>query len=211
MPEEDIIPVTGEPTIVDADILSLVPEQYRDGVLSGDFIVRPREQWWDENKPVIARANTQRIVTGKYKNSKDPVQASKDSAYKRTKSYREALEHIIKVEGPADKKGTFAWLVEQAFAAAEGSPIHVMCPHPELCPEKNRKHLIVQKKDGNLLFRLIELLSGKAKETQEVNVKNRHLVELLTDRTPIESIEVIELTPEQMTERRKLLDGPHTE
>lgn len=114
-------------------------------------------------KPVIREMETGRIVagSGRYPKANNPAAVGAASAWKRSKSYREALEKAITYE---DEEARFSLerLIEDAFDAAEGSPQTVKCPH---C---RKDGLVAFKKDGNLIFKLIELLVGKAPQTIEV-------------------------------------------
>ena len=78
---------TRESIVIDESLLSLVPEQFRSGVLSGIFLIEPEDVWYSPNKPVIVRKAGHRIVAGKYKQSGDIGRIAKQTSYKRTTSY----------------------------------------------------------------------------------------------------------------------------
>ena len=187
------------------DLLELVPERLREGVLSGEYYIEPREVWWNPEKPVVIRKLGHRILAGKYKQSGDLGLISKQTSYKRTLSYRQMLEDLVPIDGDENKRGSFAWCLKQFFVACEGSPQKVSCPHPD-CNDGSH-HVTAFKRDAAAMFKLIELMAGKAKETQEVNVNSKQLIALLNDPTPISELTVIDLPPAEAMERRKLLES----
>jgi len=189
---------------VDETLLSLVPERLREGVLSGEYYIEPQEMWWNEDKPVVIRKFGHRIMAGKYKNSGDLGLIAKQTSYKRTLSYRQMLEDLVPIDGDENKRGSFAWCLKQFFIACEGSPQKIACPHPD-CSDSHS--VTAFKRDANAMFKLIELMAGKAKETQEVNVNSKQLIALLNDPTPISELTVIDLPPAEAMERRKLLES----
>lgn len=190
---------------IDESLLSLVPERFRDGVISGELFVEPEEVWYSPDKPVIIRRSGHKIVAGKYKQSSDIGLISKQTSYKRTLSYRQMLEDLVPIDGDENKRGSFAWCLKQFFIACEGSPQMVPCPHPDTCPDGGGKHVVAFKREAAPMFKLIELMAGKAKETQEVNVNSKQLIALLNDPVPLSELTVIDLPPAEAMERRKLL------
>jgi hypothetical protein len=194
---------------IDDEIMSLVPERFREGVLSGALKVEPREKWYNPEKPVIFKVAGHRIVAGRYINANDAAAVSRATSYKRTTSYRQMLENLVPMDGDENTRGSFAWCLKQFFQACEGSPQLAPCPHPDICPQGGKPHVIAFKREAGPMFKLIELMAGKAKETQEVNVNSRQLIALLNDPTPMTELTVIDLPPDQARERKKLLEsGP---
>ena len=68
------------------------------------------------------------------------------------------------------------------------------------------KHVVAFKKDANALFKFYENLVGRATETTDINVNQNTLVKLLSDHTPVTDLHVIDLPPEALYERRKLIE-----
>ena len=100
-------------------------------------------------------------------------------------------------------------IIDALWDAANGSPQYIECPHPELHQGRDivsLRHVVAFKKDPNALFKLYENLVGKATETTDINVNQNTLVKLLTDRTPVNELTVIELPPDQIYERKKLIE-----
>jgi len=191
---------------VDDDLLSLVPERLREGVLSGEYFIEDRKKWYSPDKPIVIRKSGHHILAGKYKNSGDIGLIAKQTSYKRTLSYRQMLEDLVPIDGDENKRGSFAWCLKQFFIACEGSPQKIPCPHPD-CEEGGSHTVTAFKRDAAAMFKLIELMAGKAKETQEVNVNSKQLIALLNDPTPISELTVIDLPPAEAMERRKLLES----
>lgn len=196
---------TRESSTIDAEILSLVPDRLKDGVISGEYKVEPRDVWYDPNKPVVIKVSGHKILAGKYKQSGDLGRISRETSYKRTASYRQALEALVPMDGDENKRGSFAWCLKQFFIACEGSPQLAPCPHPDICPQGGRPHVVAFRREAGPMFKLIELMAGKAKETQDINVNNKHLVALLNDPTPLTELTIIDLPPEEVRERNRLL------
>jgi hypothetical protein len=162
------------------ELLAVLTPELRDIVLNGGSVVEGK----DPNKPVVRNAKGRiQKGSGVVKKHVDMAVISKEYAYKRKKSYRQALESIIDADGPPDKKGTFLWWLRQAEEAAEGAPI------PASCPECNHKFQVPYgKKDGGLIYKIIELVHGRATETKEVTYKDETMEKILQYRA--ENVEV---------------------
>jgi len=152
-----------EPEVIDAS-----------SVRVGPYIIRPGAS---ADKPVIVDATTKRMVkgSGRLPKGNDPVLTGKATAYKQTKEYRQAFEEMFPAGGDVDERGSLAWWFDQAWAAAEGSPQYVECPHTEC----KQKHVVAMKKDGGLIFKMIELAVGRAPQTVNVNSKHEEIVKAL--------------------------------
>lgn len=153
-------------------------------------------------KPVIREIESGRVVagSGRYPMANNIGAIGAATAYKRSKSYREAIESLIPFED-SDARFSVERLIDDAFDAAEGSPQTVRCPH---C---NKDGVVAFKKDGNLIFKLIELLVGKAPQTIEVKADiSARLAEVMNAR---QDAKVIHMTREQWEARetRLIADG----
>lgn len=194
-----------------SEIIDLVPEQLQAGVLDGTFYIKPREMWYSQDKPVVVEAKNNHIKSGRYITANNPAIISKQSAYKRKASYKEMQQIYIGSEPGEHEKQIISLkeLIEALWDAANGSPQLVKCPHPELHPPGSKvplEHVVAFKKDPNALFKLYENLVGRAVETTDVNVNQNTLVRLLQDNTVISGLTVIDLPPDQIYEKRKLLE-----
>lgn len=195
------------------DILDLIPEELQDGVLSGSLQVRPSDMWWDKEKPVIVDAITKKLKSGRYSTANDLGVVSKQTAYKRKRGYKEMQAVYIGSEPGEHEKQIISLkeIIDALWDAANGSPQQIECPHPELHTGRDiatLKHVVAFKKDPNALFKLYENLVGKATETTDINVNQNTLVRLLQDRTPLTEVTVIDLPPDQIYARKKLLEEP---
>lgn len=137
------------------------------------------------DKPVV-RDPAGKLVkgTGIEKRHIDMGEMSKQFAYKRRKSYREALETIVDADGPPEQEGTFLWWLRQAQEAAKGAVQEVACP------ECRHKFEVKGKRDGGLIFKIIELVHGKATETREVSYRDETMEAILNQRSVDPSLKV---------------------
>lgn len=191
--------VRGSEVVTD-EILELVPEQFREGVIDGSLIVKDRKLWYDKLKPVLVDTKG-RIKSGRYI-SNDPTVISRTTAYKRKRGFREMRDLFVPATSgeTAQAITSLEEIVKSLWEAVNGSPQQIECPCG--CEYKG---LYAFKKDPNALFRWYENIVGKATETQDINISNTHLIALLNDTTPIETMEVIDISPSEAFERRKLL------
>lgn len=176
-------------------IIALIPARYRHRVqavedleldAAGDLLVYRGER---PEKPVILDAETKRYVkgSGRRHGANDIGAISRATAIKRSASYREAFEKTIAPLRADNPEAAFSLerLIEVAFSAAEGFPQEVDCGHPEAHTRAaERKHVVAFKPDMNIVFRMIELLVGKAKETIDanINITTKRLEYLMTVR-----------------------------
>jgi hypothetical protein len=137
--------------------------------------------------------------SGRYPNANDTAVMARSTAFKRSKSYRDAIEAAIPYDDP-EARHSLEQLIETAFEAAEGSPQTVVCPHAvDGCKEK---HVVAFRKDGNLIFKLIELLVGKAPQTVELKGDlNVTLQEAMNARSA--PLEILHMTPEEAQARKR--------
>jgi len=189
------------------ELLALTPERYRMDVLEGRLEVLEGQ---NPNKPVIRVSCDLFYVdgkdykrgqtvpgTGRYPNANDIAVIGKETAYKLSKSYREAIETLTPIDGGPEVKGSVAWWFDQAWQAASGSPQLVTCTS---CGHK-WNHAF--KKDGGLIFKMIELVGGKAKETKDINVRDIEMKALLEKREV--DVYLHEIDPNEAASRRRLL------
>lgn len=157
------------------------PEQTITGLRIGPVEIL---QGQDPAKPVIRDARTKKLMegSGRYPRANDSAMVGRQFAYKNTTEYRQAFEALFPAGGDVSERGSLAWWFDQAWAAAEGSPQYVDCPHPESCPEKNKKHVVAFKKDAALIFRMIELAVGKAPQTVNINSHEEKIIQALEHR-----------------------------
>ena len=181
------------------DLIQYVPDYLIARVNSGELEVLPGQR---DNKPVIREVATGRLVpgSGRYPRANDPAQVGRLTGYKHSKNYREGFELLFPLDGDESKSGSLAWIAKQIREAAEGSPQRVNCPH---CGEGG---LVAFKKDGTLLFKLLELLVGKARETQDLNVRSESLVAILNQGVPVTEITVHAIDPMQSKVRREIIE-----
>jgi len=156
-------------------------------------------------KPVVRDAATKRLLpgSGRYPKASNSAAVGKANAFKLTKTYREALEQAYTLGPEAGR--TFEQLVQMFHEAVDGSPQTVDCPHPEMHTTKAdgpRKHLVAFKKDPNAIFKMIELLAGKARETSDVSGQVIHLHKLLDERQTVQ-VTGLELAPGEAEQRKQ--------
>ena len=158
---------SGGPLVNTPELLELVTDEAREAVKRGEVEVVPGKVG---NKPVVRDVHTKNIVggmgSGQYPGASDLGHVAKATAYKRTNKHREWIEARLDPEGDENTPGSLPWLFSKAMWAAAGAAQKVDCQHIG-CGEK---HLVAFKPDGNLIFKLIELVAGKAPATMEMNV-----------------------------------------
>lgn len=179
------------------ELLSLIPEDLRARVELGELELLPGQ---NPAKPVIREVDTGRLVkgSGRYPKANDIATISKATAHTRTKSYREGLELLVPLEGTG--KGSFTWLLNQAIDEAEGFDFEVDCPD---CG--NAVH-VYKKRNAMFLFKFVEMLAGKARETQDLNIRSESLIEVLNRREAVTDVVVHTIDPSIAQSRRIALE-----
>ena len=177
----------------------ILDQNVRARVEQGELELLPGQK---PDKPVIREVVTGRLVqgSGRYPRANDPAQVGRDTGYKHSNSYRQGLELMIALEGDPNKKGTFPWLLTQAIAEAEGYDYDIDCP------DCGKTVQVIKKRNAMFLFKFVELLAGKARETQDLNIKSESLIAVLQARTPVNEITVHAIDPDTARERRALIE-----
>ena len=182
-----------------AELLELLPEDLKAQVLEGELVVYEGQK---PEKPVVLNLKGQLVKgSGRWPNANDPAAVGKSSGYKRSKDYHEAMRLLIPIDGDADRRGSFAWLVEQGFAAAEGSPQKIKCP------ECGYGGIHVYKKDSNAIIKLIEMVHGRATETKDINLTSNEWIQTLSERFSVTELTVHDVTDEEVRRREVLLES----
>ena len=207
---------TRAPTQTQADLLDVLPEEVRARVLAGELRAEPGK---DRNKPVLIDAATGRLAkgTGHRPGGQHGAlgEMSKKYAYKRRKGFREALETIISSEEDPTKPMTLGWLINRLIEDAGGGPVNVSAT----CPECDTKFKVeaYRKGDPMVLFKVAELLVGRARETQDLNISAKHVYAMLDERVAVTELRVHAIDPEEVAARRlalqaaPMLDGDYRE
>lgn len=172
------------------------------------------------DKPVLRDATTKRKLPGsgqyarKSSSSTAVVQVGavlpSPTSYRATPEYRQKFEELFPTGGDIEDRGSLAWWFDQAWSAAEGSPQEIQCPHPEWHTEKEHRgtpvrHVVAFKKDGSLIFKMIELAVGKATQTQNINMKEERLVKVLEQRTV--DVKVLGISADDVDHRMKAIEA----
>lgn len=179
------------------ELLAYLPKALKNKVIAGELQVFEGQ---NPEKPVILDTAGKLVKgSGRYPKANDPAEIGKQYGYKNSRNYNDAIKMLIPIDGPAEQKGSFAWLVNQGFEAAEGSPQIINCP------ECGHSGIKVFKKDSNAIIKLIELVHGRAKESQEINVKSEQLIGILDTRIPFDQLSVHSLTVEEIEERKRIV------
>lgn len=173
-------------------------EELKQGVLDGTYYIagpsdipgKPMVRWVSgpsKGKPVKGSG----AVRGA---AKRMAETSKANAWKRTGAYRELLDHHWKPK--------LEWMFEQAENMIKGGAVFV----DAVCPECSHEFKVeaYKKGDAQALKVVWESLIGRATERKEVDVNIRALMAQLDERVAITDIEVIDVTPEQVSERMAL-------
>lgn len=197
---------------VDAALLyDLLTPELRAMVDSGEAFVEGPGQKID--KPIVKYTANGRYVkgSGRSPNANDPAVLGRMTAYKRTKSFTEWFDDFIPSVREENPNAIIALdeLLEAAAKVAQGweETKYFDC---EKCHHANAVEVNV-KPDTKMLMFLIERRVGKAKETQEINIRSEQIVQMLHDNTPINDIQVIDISAETRAERRLLMAAGNTE
>lgn len=179
---------------------SMENEELRQGILAGTYYIsgpghipsRPVVRWVDgprKGQPVIG--------SGSPPQGEKTAEMNRKSAWKRTAAYRELLDRYWAPE--------LEWLFEQAKAMIEGGPVNVKA----VCPECEHRFNVeaYRKGDAQALKVVWESIIGRASERKEVDVNIRALMAQIDERSPLSTIEVIEVSPEEVAQRIALSEG----
>lgn len=179
------------------ELIGFLPEDLRKRVEEGELQVFEGQK---PEKPVLIDDKGRLVKgSGRYPNANDPAKIGRQYGYKNSKDYQDAMRKLIPIDGDVDQKGSFAWLVTQGFDAAEGSPQNIRCPNCDY------KGLVAFKKDSNAIIKLIEMVHGRARESQDINVKSEQLIGILDTRIPLDQLAVHSLTEEEIQERKNIV------
>ena len=177
---------------------SMTNEELRQGVLDGTYYIlgasdtpgKPMVRWTagpQKGRPVKgsgAPPGAAEVMT----------KVSIDNAYKRTGAYHALVERhwTPKLE----------WLFTQAEKMIEGGDVMV----DAVCPNCDHAFKVkaYKKGDSQALKVVWEGVIGRATERKEVDVNIRALMARIDQRVPIESIEVVDVSPEEIQERMAL-------
>jgi hypothetical protein len=183
------------------DLLQFLDEAMKERVAKGEVSVHPGQ---DPEKPVLRDAKKGHLVkgTGLTPEHNDMGTVSKNFAYKRTNAYDAFLEKKLNPEklDPNDPESLEWWWKAAQFAASP-TPIEVNCPKCQHAFETK-----AGKPDGNLIYRIMERVIGKAVQRQEVNIKQEEVLQILNEGVPIDTLIVHQRTPEDIENRRKTIE-----
>lgn len=190
-------------------LLALLDGEVREKVLSGEYYAVPGRK---PDRPWVRRADNHRVVQGQAPNTPDPAETGRRTAVKQTASYRNALELFLPLFKEDGQKQSFEGLIEKFVWAIEGYPTAVKfdCPHPESCTLKGRdgqlkQHVVqfVDKPNAEMMFKLIELLSGKAAQTVNTNIRAEADIRILEHRT--QEVVVYDMSTQTAEQRKQRL------
>ena len=152
------------------------------------------------------------MVQGQAPNTPDPAETGRRTALKQTASFRSALEMFIPLFKEDGQRQSFEGLVEKFVWAIEGYPteVRIDCPHPTTCDLKGRngelkKHVItvIDKPNPEMMFKLIELLAGKAAQTVQQTTRFEADIRLLEHRTA--EVVVYDMSTQTAEQRKQRL------
>lgn len=176
------------------------PEPINGGIRLGPVEVLPGRS----AKPVVRDAVTKRALKGsgafpRGKPITDVVRVNTSKRdFEKSQTYREALEILTPMFG-ADQQ-SLERLLDVLWRVIEGVPTPVKCTH-QGCQDMT--HMYYPKPDGNAAFKLLENLVGRAAQTQNVNIKDEKLVQILEQRTV--NVVVQGISEADANDRRELI------
>ena len=188
----------------DSNLLALLSDEVRAKVEDGTYYAVAGKR---PDRPWVRRSDNNRVVQGQSPRSPDSAEQGRRTALKQTASYRDALELFLPMFSDGEQRQSFERLVEKVLWAVEGAPQKVTfdCPHPETCPQKNKKHVVAytDKPDPVTGFKLIELLAGKAAQTINQNTKVTADVSVMEHRTL--DVRVYDMSTQTAEQRKQQL------
>lgn len=183
-------------------------EELRQGVIEGKYYIlgpsdtpgKPIVRWSDgpkKGKPVKGSGAARGAGLQAGRNSKV-------GAYKRTQAFNTLM---LNYWGDEDR---LEWLFKQAEEMVKGGPVvkaeWVTCPCG--CDHSFKHEVEMYKKgDANALKIVWEAVMGRATERKEVDVNIRALMARLDENVSLSDFEIVDLTPEQVTERLALSEA----
>lgn len=167
MPETNPLPPIPLSEINTPALIDLVSADIQEKVLAGEWELL---QGYDPERPVIRDVKTKKLQkgSGKYPRAPRFQDISPKYSYKRTKTYREALESLIPIFPDKDAAHSFNELVERFFEAISNDERAARCEHPGC----SLKHLWIPNVDPGAIFKMIENLAGKAVESKKIEIEN---------------------------------------
>lgn len=189
------------PAVIEQDdLLSQLSEEHRTLVEAGVYTVfegqdYPVLRWAFGNK------KGQYVEgTGLPVNHVDLGLISKRTGIKRTQEYKALMERLIPPDADSKKYGSFGWLINQGFVAAEGVDVVKAVTCPSCSVEFSVK--MFKRPDGNALIKLIEMMVGRASEQKEINIRAEQIYRLLDEQQNVKTIEVFEIDPSERARRK---------
>ena len=186
------------------EVLAVLQPEVRDRVLAGELHAYPGK---DRNKPVIRDAVIGALVkgTGISPRAVDIDRVSQETAYKRTKTYRQALEEAIPASSDPNVRRSVGWIIARLEEAMVGGMVQV----PADCPECGTHFKVdaYRKPDTYAAIKVLELVHGRARETQDINLNMNELHKMLEERTPRREIVVRTMDPAEAQHRREVIEG----
>jgi hypothetical protein len=185
------------------ELLQFLSEENFARYEAGEIVVYPGQ---NPEKPVLRDAKTKVLVkgTGITPNHNDSAEIGRLHGYKQTNEYQAFLEgHMDPAKIDAKDPNSLEWWWKAAQYAASPQPHEVTCPcgcgHTFMAP--------VGKPDGNLIFRMMERVFGKAMQRQEIDIKQTEIMQILNEGVPVDMITIHTRTPEDIENRRKTIEA----
>ena len=186
-------------------LYDLLTPELRAMVDTGEAFIEGAGQKPD--KPIVKYTANGRYVkgSGRSPNANDAAVIGRTTAYKRTRSFTEWFDAFIPSVREENPNAIIALdeLLQSAAKVAQGWKEYQSF-NCEQCHHENSVEVTV-KPDTKMLMFLIERRVGKAKETQEINIRSEQIVQMLHDNTPINDIQVIDISAETRAARRLLV------
>lgn len=190
------------------EVLAVLPEEVRDRVLAGELHAYPGK---NPLKPVLRDAITGVLVkgTGLSPRAVDVGRISQETAYKRTKTYRQALEEAVPASSDPKVRRSVGWIIERLEVAMVGE----MVTKKSICSDCGHVDVVdmYRKPDTYAAIKLLELVHGRARETQDINVNMTELHKILEERTPTREITVRTMDPAEVQRRKDTIEGEFKE
>lgn len=197
MTEEDALELYGE----------LNPEDQR-RIVTGDYKLFPTREGsyphfrWRKGNPSGMVPGTRAPNSGVSPAHRDRENGAKNTGVRNTKAYRELLAYLLPAELDSERRGSIAWLIEQALEASEGGWV------TKECPQCDYEVQMYRKPDSTMIKELLHQTIGKAPSEVQHSGSTETVHKLIDERVDpgtITTVDVYRQDPNEVQRREEAI------